>query len=61
MATMTAAQWTGVMPAITTPFGVDGSVDHEFLSGHARRLIASGCTGLIPLGSLGEGATLTFE
>lgn len=61
MTTMTAAQWTGVMPAITTPFAVDGSVDHEFLSGHARRLIASGCTGLIPLGSLGEGATLTFE
>ncbi len=61
MATMTAAQWTGVMPAITTPFAVDGSVDHEFLSGHARRLIASGCTGLIPLGSLGEGATLTFD
>ncbi|MBA2292004.1 MAG: dihydrodipicolinate synthase family protein [Gemmatimonadales bacterium] len=58
---MTAAQWTGVMPAITTPFTVDGSVDHEFLSGHARRLIASGCTGLIPLGSLGEGATLTFD
>ncbi len=61
MATMHAAQWTGVMPAITTPFAVDGSVDHEFLSGHARRLIASGCTGLIPLGSLGEGATLTFD
>ncbi len=61
MATMTPAQWTGVMPAITTPFNEDGTVDHEFLAGHARRLIASGCTGLIPLGSLGEGATLSVD
>ncbi len=61
MATMTAEHWAGVFPAITTPFQDDGSVDHPFLIGHARRLLAAGCRGVIPLGSLGEAATLTFE
>ena len=61
MSSMTAQQWHGVFPAITTPFGPDGKVDHGFLSGHARRLIASVCRGIVALGSLGEGATLTFD
>lgn len=61
MPSMTAQQWHGVFPAITTPFGPDGKVDHGFLGGHARRLVASGCRGIVALGSLGEGATLTFE
>ena len=61
MSSMTAQQWHGVFPAITTPFGPDGNVDHAFLAGHARRLVASGCRGVVALGSLGEGATLTFE
>ncbi len=59
MSSMTADQWHGVFPAITTPFTAAGAVDHAFLAGHARRLLASGCRGLVPLGSLGEGATLT--
>jgi dihydrodipicolinate synthase/N-acetylneuraminate lyase len=59
MSAMTAEQWHGVFPAITTPFTADGDIDHAFLAGHARRLLASGCRGLVALGSLGEGATLT--
>jgi dihydrodipicolinate synthase/N-acetylneuraminate lyase len=51
--------WKGVIPAITTPFGAELRVDHGFLAEHARWLVDSGCTGLVPLGSLGEGATLT--
>lgn len=61
MSSMFAEQWQGVIPAITTPFAADGSVDHPFLAGHARRLVASGCRGIVALGSLGEGATLTFD
>ncbi len=57
----TTMKWLGVMPAITTPFREDYSVDHDFLAEHCKWLIDSGCTGLVPLGSLGEGATLTFE
>lgn len=55
---MSDVKWEGVMPAITTPFAEDGSVDHAFLRRHAAWLVDSGCTGIIPFGSLGEGATL---
>ena len=55
---MTSMQWTGVMPAITTPFDDQGQVDHAFLARHAKWLIEARCTGMIALGSLGEGATL---
>jgi dihydrodipicolinate synthase/N-acetylneuraminate lyase len=50
--------WYGVMPAVTTPFHPDLSVDHDFLLAHTQWLLANGCTGLVMLGSLGEGATL---
>lgn len=53
--------WQGVIPAITTPFTADGQVDHAFLATHARTLLDAGCTGIVPLGSLGEAATLSFE
>ena len=53
--------WNGVMPAITTCFDSDYTVDHKFMAGHCSWLLDNGCTGLVPLGSLGEGATLTFE
>jgi 4-hydroxy-tetrahydrodipicolinate synthase len=53
--------WRGVIPAITTPFNADGSVDHDFLARHARLLVEAGCTGFVPLGSLGEAATLTRD
>jgi dihydrodipicolinate synthase/N-acetylneuraminate lyase len=53
--------WAGVMPAITTCFKEDLSIDHEFVARHAKWLIDNGCTGIVALGSLGEGATLTFE
>jgi 4-hydroxy-tetrahydrodipicolinate synthase len=53
--------FTGVIPAITTPFAQDGSVDHAFLAQHARWMVDAGCTGIVALGSLGEGATLSLE
>lgn len=53
--------WTGVLPAITTPFHPDGTLDESFLGDHARWLLAHGCRGIVALGSLGEGATLRFD
>ncbi len=50
-----------VLPAITTPWTTDDRVDHDFLARHAQWQLAAGCSGLIPLGSLGEGATLDFD
>src|SRR5262245_25893770 len=56
-----AIQWRGVMPAITTPFNEDLSVDHGFLAYHSRWMIDHGCTGIVTPGSLGEAATLSFD
>lgn len=54
-------KWTGVIPAITTYFDERGRVDHGFVADHARWLVENGCTGVVALGSLGEGATLHFD
>ena len=56
-----ALNWRGVLPAITTPFTHSLEVDHKFLAVHTRRLLESGCIGIVPLGSLGESATLRYE
>ena len=53
--------WQGVIPAITTPFREDLSVDHDFLAKHASWMAEAGCTGIVALGSLGEGATLDLD
>jgi 1-pyrroline-4-hydroxy-2-carboxylate deaminase len=53
--------WKGVLPAITTSFNKDLSVDHGFVAEHCRWLLDNGCTGIVALGSLGEGATLSFD
>ncbi len=54
-------KWEGIIPAITTPFKEDLSVDHDFLARHTRWLVESGCSGIVALGSLGEGATLAMD
>ena len=53
--------WQGVLPALTTPFLPDGSVDHVFLARHVDQMMHAGCTGIVPLGSLGETATLAVD
>ena len=54
-------KWHGVIPAITTAFRNDLSVDHEFVARHVQWLVQEGCTGVVALGSLSEGATLQTE
>ena len=54
-------EFKGVMPAITTPFQDDLTVDHAFIARHVSWLVEYRCTGIVPLGSLGEGNTLRFE
>jgi 4-hydroxy-tetrahydrodipicolinate synthase len=54
-------KWNGVIPAMTTAFKPDLSVDLESVATHARWLVENGCTGVVPLGSLGESATLRFD
>src|SRR5262249_30731381 len=54
-------KWHGVIPAQTTAFKPDLSIDHAFVAEQARWLIEQGGTGIVALGSLGEGATLSRE
>jgi len=53
--------WNGVMPAITTCFDRNGELDYGFVAGHCRWLLENGCTGIVALGSLGEGAALSSD
>ena len=53
--------WRGVIPAMTTAFKPDYTVEHAFIAKHARWMIDHGCSGIVALGSLGESATLRFD
>jgi len=54
-------RWVGVMPATTTAFDENLSIDHAFVGKHAKWLIEHGCTGIVTPGSLGESATLSLD
>src|SRR5437868_214069 len=51
----------GVIPAITTPFNTDDSVDHGALAEQCAHMSQSGCSGVVALGSLGETSTLSMS
>lgn len=51
--------WRGIMVATTLPFRDDLSVDHDAYAAQVARLLAAGCDGVVPNGSLGEYQTLT--
>ena len=54
------AQFSGVMPALITPFR-DGKVDETAFAALVERQIASGVHGLVPSGTTGESATLSWD
>ena len=54
-------KWEGVFPAVTTPFREDLSLDLDFLPRHLEAMLGAGCRGFVPLGSLGESATLSLS
>jgi 4-hydroxy-tetrahydrodipicolinate synthase len=54
------AQFSGVMPALITPFR-DGIVDEAAFAALVERQIASGVHGLVPTGTTGESATLSAD
>jgi len=59
--TRTDEPFSGVFPAMTTPFDADDSIDFEQLRADARRLADAGVDGLLAVGSTGESATLTHD
>jgi 4-hydroxy-tetrahydrodipicolinate synthase len=56
-----SVSFRGVLPAITTPFTPQLSIDHALLRKHAEWLVDRGCSGLVPVGSLGEASTLSLD
>jgi 4-hydroxy-tetrahydrodipicolinate synthase len=53
--------FSGVFPAIITPFKEDESLDEEGLKRNIEYLSKTGIAGIVPCGTTGESATLTFE
>jgi 4-hydroxy-tetrahydrodipicolinate synthase len=53
--------YSGVLPAIITPFHEDKSLDEEGLKRNVEYLSKTGISGMVPCGTTGEAATLTFE
>src|SRR5512138_1670983 len=54
-------RWQGVFPAVTTQMRKDQSLDLGATSKHIDALVASGVSGVIACGSLGENQALTPE
>ncbi len=53
--------WQGVFPAVTTQFKKDQSLDADATAKHLEVLIASGVSGLVVCGSLGENQAMQPE
>jgi 4-hydroxy-tetrahydrodipicolinate synthase len=45
---------TGVLPALVTPFDVDGAIDFKAFEKHLKNLRSAGVKGWVPCGSTGE-------
>lgn len=52
--------FTGIWPALLTPLHADLSIDHNRLAAHCKKLLASGCEGVTPFGTTGEGPSFSM-
>lgn len=50
--------WEGVLPAVTTKFNADFSIDRAWTGKNIEAQIDAGVDGIIVCGSLGEASTL---
>jgi 4-hydroxy-tetrahydrodipicolinate synthase len=50
----------GIWPALLTPLNADLSIDHGRLAAHCKTLLASGCNGVTPFGTTGEGPSFSM-
>ncbi|MEO5866103.1 MAG: 4-hydroxy-tetrahydrodipicolinate synthase [Sphingomonas sp.] len=53
--------FSGSIPALVTPFGDDGAFDENAYRDFVEWQIAEGSNALVPCGTTGEAATMTFE
>lgn len=56
---MNKNQWSGIFPALLTPFTADDKIDYQMFEKNLEFQIAAGITGIVLGGSLGEASTLT--
>jgi len=50
----------GTMTALVTPFS-NGNIDEDAFRAHLERQVAAGVNGVVPAGTTGEAATLSFD
>ena len=53
--------WTGIFPALTTQLTSDQEVDTDATMAHVEHLLSAGVHGVVMLGTLGEGTSLSAE
>jgi 4-hydroxy-tetrahydrodipicolinate synthase len=58
---MSGVNWRGVLPASTTEFGPDQSLDIPATLNHVDAMIDAGVHGLIMLGTVGENCSLEYK
>ena len=56
----TSVDWTGPMPALTTPFRDDLAIDEGAFASNVERLFEAGATGMVVAGCTGEFWALTL-
>ena len=56
---MNKNQWTGIFPALLTPFTSEDKIDYQMFEKNLEVQIEAGITGIVLGGSLGEASTLT--
>ena len=57
----TSVDWQGPMPALTTPFRDDFTIDEEAFASNVDRLFEAGATGMVVAGCTGEFWALTLS
>ena len=56
-----SVNWSGPMPAVTTPFDDQGRIDERSFSDNIERLLAAGATGFVAGGCTGEFWALSHD
>src|SRR4051794_26650287 len=52
-------RFEGIIPAVTTPFSEDGSIDSAALAANVRVLLDAGVSGIVGTGTMGEAGSMT--
>lgn len=56
-----SVNWSGPMPAVTTPFAADGGIDEQSFADNVARLLDAGASGIVAGGCTGEFWALSAE